>query len=330
MGIEKPKSNRPSYKDFRIKEQEIREIGGKSSKKKADTAQRAGKEALLPLNPSDRSDSPRYEVPSHKKKELFKATSFHESQRKTKEFLKNSLKRFSSFVRSAGRALAKIPKACFQKLQHVVYRLQGKVECKELAKGFSSLARKLNKELKTAEDVQGVFRISASVGARNALVEKALLEAGKIDALDQIEGEKVTPQLLSGALSESARRYIDFSTRKKLLHSQDPAMHRALFELQQAMEWIVANQERTKMSWTNLMISSLSIFKVMRLENYPFRLHDADPIEEEFLSLVLDKLMEYPGDLTRELMLLPLLSEFAKGSDEKRTQLLNSLKVLEI
>lgn len=331
MGIQEPKSNRSYHQNFHIKEQEIKEVGSKSGKKRGDPQHPvcannrvldcpcccikqdlpSEEDTLSPEKPNIQADQPQ---PPLKPLSLKKRTSSW----------------FTKVGKTLTHSILNIPIYFLNGLARLTHRLQGKVECKDLAKGMSALGQSLSRELKEAPDIEGVFQQEINASAQNALAKKALANPLSIAELKEIEGTPLSPPLLAAAILSLARLYIDLLTTKKLLHAQNPAMHRAFYDVQEAMQWLVTHKEKSKMCWIGLTISLLPFFKTMRLENYPLRFQGATPLEEEFLSLVIDKLVENPVDSQRELMLVPIMTEFAMADDAKKRQLIDSLKVLDV
>lgn len=331
MGTQEPKSNRSYHQNFHIKEQEIKEVGSKSGRKRGDALHPVCANSRAPHCPCccGRQDPPPEEDALSPEKPNIQA---YEPQT---PFKHPSLKeRVGSWFTKVGKtfvhSVLNIPNYFLNGLARLTHRLQGKVECKDLAKGMSALGQSLSRELKTAPDIEGVFQQKINASAQNALAKKALANPRSIADLKEIEGTPLSPSLLAAAILSLARLYIELASTKKLLHTQNPAMHRAFLDVQEPMQWLVTNKEKSKMCWIGLAISSLPFFKTMRLENYPLRFQGATPLEEEFLSLVIDKLAENPVDLQRELMLVPLMNEFAMADDAKKRRLIDSLKVLDV
>lgn len=337
MGTQEPKSNRSSYQNFHIKEQEIKEVGSKSGRKRAETLHPVCGNTRAPICPCacGRNDPPIDEALSADRPVIALSADRPVIEPFKTAPVKRSLKgriqhSISSFLTALSHTLLSIPAALFARLTRLAHKLQGKLECKDLARGLSALGAALLHQLKNASDVTGVFQRLDSPAAQNALADRALTKPRAIAELKEIEGTPLSPQLIAAAILTLSRLYIDLAARKKLLHPHNPAMHRAFFDVQEAMQWIVDHKETTKMCWIGIAISSLPFFKTMRLEGCPFHFQGASPLEEEFLTVVIDKLVENPVDLPRELMLVPLMTEFAKADDHKRRLLIDSLKVLDI
>ncbi|CRX37980.1 hypothetical protein [Estrella lausannensis] len=330
MDTQEPKSNRSYQQNFHIKEQEIREVGSKSGRKRDDSARPACAHSRAPVCPcaSGRKDSLPQETFAMDRPDI---EAYHSPLPVTHLPLKKRIRHWlRKVVKSVGNALISISAFCLTGLARFAHRLQGKVDCKDLAKGMSALGRSLFRQLKEAPTIEGIFQPPPSPSAQNALAKQALANPRSIADLKEIEDTPLSPPLLAAAILSLARLYIDLAAAKKLLHPQNPAMHRAFLDVQEAMQWLVSHKEKSKMCWIGLAISSLPFFKTMRLENYPLRFQGATPLEEEFLSLVIDKLAENPVDLQRELMLVPLMTEFAHADDMKKRQLIDSLKVLDV
>lgn len=252
--------------------------------------------------------------PIHKvsKDRLRPSSTIREQYAKNENFLHDRLVIAFGHLHTVLKAVAFIP-------SKLINQLSGKIESKALAKDINHLSKLLKARL-ADHDSSKVFQTKCSPADKKRLLE--LLKNNK-------KIELMSAALIAEGITDLGRSYFILQAKKKLVHSKGSEMKEALTKLQDIFNWIVENQDKTEMSWTNLMINVPVLFKLMKAENQTIQYKNAQKVEKEFLTLVLNKLIEDPSDTERERTLFPIMNQFSKANNETKQKILDSLKTIE-
>lgn len=249
---------------------------------------------------------------------LKKSSATREQNEKTESYLHDTL---MGVFKKLHQALT--PSSLLDTLGSVASRFSGKIDNKIFAKHINCLSTVLKEKLSASAEVEGIFSKKSNPQAISKLLD-ILSKNPK-----HLKNLKADPCLIANALTELGRRYFNFYAQDKIIKRKVSGMEDALAKLQDAFNWITANKENTQMGWTELLISTPVLFKLMKTEKQTIYYKGADSLEKEFLTLVLNKLIENPSCEQREKMLLPIMNQFAKADGDIRQKLVNSLKTIE-
>ena len=254
------------------------------------------------------------------KSRLTPSSTSREQNAKTQNFLHDRLIIAFDTFHAVFKVVAFIPSKLIKALDSVAHQLSGKTKSKTLAKNINNLSTLLKVKLSNG-DTAGIFTTKCTPADKKKLLELLERSSKKI--------EQLNAPLIAEGMSELARSYFNLQAKNKLIRGKGNEMKEALVKLQDVLNWIVENQDKTEMGWTHLMIFAPSLFKLMKAENQTIQYKNANKLEKEFLTLILNKLIERPGDTEREYMLLPIMNQFVKGNHEIKQKLLDSLKTIE-